>query len=67
VACGAIMGVAAKVMAASTRGRHKMRLRDCGGRPLGLVSLMLKVGVEEPRALGSGGFGGRIVAEMMLS
>jgi hypothetical protein len=67
VACGAIVGVAAKAMAASTRGRHKMRLRDPGGQPLGLVLLMLKVGVWEPGALGGGGFGGRMVAEMMLS
>jgi hypothetical protein len=51
-------GVTAEVMAASTSGRHKMRLRDPGGRPLGLVSFMLMVGVGEPGALGGGGFGG---------
>jgi hypothetical protein len=67
VACGAVVGVAAKAMAASTRGRHKMRLRDPSGQPLSLVSLMLKVGVGEPGALGGGGLGGRMVAEMMLS
>jgi hypothetical protein len=67
VACGAIVGVAAMAMAASTSGRHKTRLQDPDGWPLGLVSLMLKVGVGEPGALGGGGFGERMVAEMMLS
>jgi hypothetical protein len=67
VACGAVVGVAAMAMAASMRGRHWMRLRDPGGRPLGLVSLMLKAGVGEPGALGGGGFGGRMVAEITLS
>jgi hypothetical protein len=66
VAYGAIVGVAAMAMVASTSGRHNTRLRDPGGRPLGLVSLMLKVGVGEPKALGGSGFGGRMVAEMML-
>jgi hypothetical protein len=67
VACGAIVGVAALAMAASTRGRHRTRLRDPGGLPLGLVLLMLKVGVGEPGALGGVGFDRRMVAEMMLS
>jgi hypothetical protein len=67
VVCGAVVGVAAMAMAASTSGRHCMRLRDPSGRPLGLGSLKLKAGVGEPGALGSGGFGGRMVAEIMLS
>jgi hypothetical protein len=65
MACGAPAGVAA--MAASTRGRHKTRLWDPSGRPLVLVSLMLKVGVGEPGALGGSGFGGCMVVERMLS
>jgi hypothetical protein len=65
VAGGAAAEVAAAVMAASTSGRHKTRLRDPGGQPLVLVSL--NVGAGEPGALGGGGFGGRMVVEMMLS
>jgi hypothetical protein len=38
VACGVVVGVAS---IASTSWRHWMRLRDTGGRPLGLVLLML--------------------------
>jgi hypothetical protein len=57
VDCGAVVGVAAMAMAASTSGRHKMPLRVPVGRPLGLVSLMLKVGIREHGALGGGGFG----------
>jgi hypothetical protein len=67
VTCRAVVRVMAMAMAASTSGRHCMRLRDPGRRPLGLVSLMFKVGIGEPRALGGGGFGGRMVAEIMLS
>jgi hypothetical protein len=67
VACRVVVGVAAMAMAVSTSGRHCMRLRDPGRRPLGLVLLMLKVGVGEPGALGGGGFGGRMLAEIMLS
>jgi hypothetical protein len=66
-ACGAPVGVVAAVMAASTRGRHMMRLRAPGCRPLGLVRLMSKAGGGEPGALGRGGLGGQIVALMMLS
>jgi hypothetical protein len=66
VACGVVVGVAAMAMAASTRGRHCVRLRDPGRWPLGLVPLMLKVCIGEPGALGSGGFCGRMVAEIML-
>jgi hypothetical protein len=44
-----------------------MRLRDPGGRPLGLWLLMLKVGVGELGALGGGGLGGRMVVERMWS
>jgi hypothetical protein len=50
-ACGAPVGAAAAAMAALTRGRHKVRLSEPGGQPLGLRSLMLKSGV--------GGTGGR--------
>jgi hypothetical protein len=67
VAYGVVVGVGAMAMAALTRGRHCVRLRDPGGRPLGLVPLMLKVGGGEPGALGGGGFGGRMVAEIMIS
>jgi hypothetical protein len=67
VDCGAVEGVAALAMAASTSGRHKMWLREPGGRPLGLMWLMLKVGAGEPGALGGGGFGGRMVAKITLS
>jgi hypothetical protein len=67
MAGGAPAGVAAAAMAASTRGRHKVRLWDPGGQPLVLVSLMLKVGVGEPGALGGGGLGSRMVAAMVLS
>jgi hypothetical protein len=65
--CGALVGVAAPAMAASTRGRHRMWLRDPGGRPLGLGLLMLKVGVREPGALGGVGFDGRMVVKRMWS
>jgi hypothetical protein len=65
IACGAPVGIIAVAMAASTKGRHRMRLRDPGGWPLGLGSLMLKVG--EPGALGGGGLGGRMVVERMWS
>jgi hypothetical protein len=51
-ACGAPVGAAAAAIAASTRGRHKVRLSEPGGRPLGLRSLMLKVGVGELGAMG---------------
>jgi hypothetical protein len=54
--CGAPVGVAAAAMAASTSGRHRTRLREPGGRPLGLVWLMSKVGGGEPGALGGVGF-----------
>jgi hypothetical protein len=65
VGCVAVGGAVALAMAASTSGRHKMRLREPGGRPLGLMWLMLKVGAREPGALGGGGFGGRTVGEEM--
>jgi hypothetical protein len=39
-ACGAPVGFAAAAIAASTRGRHMVRLRAPGCRPLGLVRLM---------------------------
>jgi hypothetical protein len=37
VGCGAVDGAAALAIAASTSGRHRMRLREPGGRPLGLA------------------------------
>jgi hypothetical protein len=55
--CGAAVGsAAAAAIKASTSGRHRMRLRDPGGRPLGRGSLVLKVG--ELGVLFGGGYGG---------
>ena len=54
VGCGVVDGAAALAIAASTSGRHRMRLRAPGCRPLGLVRLMSKVGGGEPGALGGG-------------
>jgi hypothetical protein len=66
-AFGVPVGAATTAMAASTKGRHRVRLTEPGGRPLGLRSLMLKVGVGELGALGGGGFGGRMVLVRILS
>jgi hypothetical protein len=52
--CRVVDGAAALAIAALTSGRHRMRLRAPGCRPLGLVRLMSKVGGGEPGALGGG-------------
>ena len=54
VGCRVVGGAAALAIAASMGGRHRMRLRAPGCRPLGLMWLMSKVGGGEPGALGGG-------------
>jgi hypothetical protein len=60
-------GWAAEVVAASTSGRNKMRLREPMGQPQCLRSLMLVVVIGELGSHGGGGIGGRTASWMMLS